>query len=53
MEIENSLEINNANIHYVHHEINPENPTLIFLHDSLGCTQLWRDFPKEVAEKTN
>lgn len=30
MEIENSLEINNANIHYVHHEINPENPTLIF-----------------------
>ena len=53
MESQNSLEINNANIHYVHHEINPERPTLIFLHDSLGCTQLWRDFPKEVAEKTN
>ena len=53
MESQNSLEINNANIHYVHHEINPERPTLIFLHDSLGSTQLWRDFPKEVAEKTN
>ena len=49
---QNSLEINNANIHYYHHEINPERPTLIFLHDSLGSTQLWRDFPKEVAEKT-
>ncbi|WP_413532545.1 alpha/beta fold hydrolase [Empedobacter brevis] len=53
MEIEKSLEISNANIHYYHHEINPERPTLIFLHDSLGCTQLWRDFPKEVAEKTD
>ncbi|MGV0965345.1 alpha/beta fold hydrolase [Empedobacter falsenii] len=53
MESQNSLEINNANIHYYHHEINPERPTLIFLHDSLGSTQLWRDFPKEVAEKTN
>lgn len=51
MESQNSLEINNANIHYYHHEINPERPTLIFLHDSLGSTQLWRDFPKEVAEK--
>ena len=53
MESQNSLEINNANIHYYHYEINPARPTLIFLHDSLGCTQLWRDFPKEVAEKTN
>ncbi|WP_291051131.1 MULTISPECIES: alpha/beta fold hydrolase [unclassified Empedobacter] len=53
MESQNSLEINNANIHYYHREINPARPTLIFLHDSLGSTQLWRDFPKEVAEKTN
>ena len=53
MESQNSLEINNANIYYYHHEINPAKPTLIFLHDSLGSTQLWRDFPKEVAEKTN
>ncbi|MDM1524114.1 alpha/beta hydrolase [Empedobacter falsenii] len=53
MEIQTCLEINDAKIHYIHHEINPERPTLIFLHDSLGCTQLWRDFPKEVAEKSN
>ncbi len=53
MENDTFLEINNAKIHYLHHEINPERPTLIFLHDSLGSTQLWRDFPKEIAEKTN
>ncbi|MGV0755165.1 alpha/beta fold hydrolase [Empedobacter brevis] len=53
MNIEHTIEINNTNIHYHHHEISPESPTLIFLHDSLGCTQLWRDFPKEVAQSTN
>ncbi len=25
-------------------------PTIVFLHDSLGCTQLWRDFPARLAE---
>lgn len=24
-------------------------PSLVFLHDSLGCTQLWRDFPERLA----
>lgn len=24
-------------------------PTLVFLHDSLGCIALWRDFPERVA----
>lgn len=28
-------------------------PTLVFLHDSLGCIKLWRDFPKRLAELTN
>ena len=23
----------------------PGRPTLVFLHDSLGCIELWRDFP--------
>ncbi len=30
-----------------------ERPTLIFLHDSLGCIKTWRDFPKELAEMTS
>ncbi|WES97661.1 alpha/beta hydrolase [Chryseobacterium arthrosphaerae] len=27
-------------------------PTIVFLHDSLGSVQLWRDFPAKLAEKT-
>ena len=27
----------------------PGKPTIVFLHDSLGCIELWRDFPVKVA----
>lgn len=27
-------------------------PTIVFLHDSLGCVQLWRDFPAKLADET-
>ena len=27
-----------------------EAPTLVFLHDGLGCAELWRDFPARLAE---
>jgi len=27
--------------------------TIVFLHDSLGCIQLWRDFPKQLADATS
>ena len=27
-------------------------PTIVFLHDSLGCVQLWRDFPQKLLEST-
>lgn len=27
-------------------------PTIIFLHDSLGCIKTWRDFPERLAQKT-
>jgi pimeloyl-ACP methyl ester carboxylesterase len=30
-----------------------DRPTIVFLHDSLGCIQLWRDFPQKLAEMTN
>ena len=30
----------------------PQLPTLIFLHDALGCTGTWKDFPKALAVKT-
>lgn len=28
-------------------------PTLIFLHDSLGCIALWRDFPMKLGQELN
>src|SRR5690606_37659962 len=31
---------------------NPKN-TIILLHDSLGCTVLWREWPQELAEILN
>lgn len=29
------------------------NPPIIMLHDSLGCVELWRDFPAKIAALTN
>ena len=31
---------------------NRDAPTLIFLHEGLGCVALWRDFPAKLAEAT-
>lgn len=27
-------------------------PTIIFLHDSLGCIEMWGDFPRKLGERT-
>jgi lipoate---protein ligase len=27
-------------------------PTLVFLHDALGCTRFWRDFPHQLSQRT-
>ncbi len=32
--------------------LSTDNHTIIFLHDSLGCNALWRDFPKKLGMKT-
>ena len=29
-----------------------ERPTILLLHDSLGCVELWRDFPERLARAT-
>ncbi|TGD58477.1 alpha/beta fold hydrolase [Flavobacterium humi] len=31
----------------------PGRPTIIFLHDSLGCIELWRDFPQKLGEMSS
>jgi len=30
---------------------NSEKPVLVFLHEGLGCIQLWRDFPQAICQK--
>lgn len=38
---------------YIEHKNQFEGkPTIIFLHDSLGSVQLWRDFPDKLSEAT-
>jgi pimeloyl-ACP methyl ester carboxylesterase len=34
-------------------EKNKKSPTIVFLHDSLGCTALWRDFPNKLIDITS
>lgn len=34
------------------HQLFEDRPTLVFLHDSLGCVQLWRQFPEQLAQAT-
>ena len=48
-----TIRYNNKQLFVEHQHFNGNRPTLIFLHDSLGCTQLWRNFPHQMAAKTN
>lgn len=44
------IEVNHQNI-YFEYQLSYENrATIVFLHDSLGSTQLWRDFPKLLSQ---
>lgn len=50
--MENRLTINGDSIYYELKVSNENNPTIVFLHDSLGCVTLWRDFPQKIADAT-
>lgn len=39
-------------IHYQQIAGMPDRPCLIFLHEGLGCTALWRDFPERLCQRT-
>lgn len=47
------ISINGHQIFVAQHKIDAQKPTIIFLHDSLGCYTLWRDFPEKLAQLTN
>ncbi len=36
-----------------HNKEKKNRPCLVFLHEGLGCTAMWKNFPKRVAQKTN
>ncbi len=35
-----------------HEQSCPDQPVLVFLHEGLGCIEMWRDFPEEIAART-
>lgn len=39
-------------IFYEHHAGESQRPCLVFLHEGLGCTALWRDFPQRLCQRT-
>lgn len=47
------IELNGRKLYTEFYELDQNRPTLVFLHDSLGCVTLWRDFPQKLAELTN
>lgn len=44
------ITINGQALYIEFQNMRKDHPTLVFLHDSLGCTALWRDFPQKLAE---
>jgi pimeloyl-ACP methyl ester carboxylesterase len=48
-----NLTVNGRTIESAWHGPRPgEAPTLVLLHEGLGCVALWRDFPARLAERT-
>ncbi|MTI29642.1 alpha/beta fold hydrolase [Xanthovirga aplysinae] len=50
MELEFDLEIESVKLRVFRQGNYSGRPTLVFLHDSLGCIKLWRDFPVKLGE---
>lgn len=51
--IDSLIEVSGSKL-YIRLIENYENrPTIVFLHDSLGCVALWRDFPYKLAEASS
>lgn len=47
------LDVDGVRLEYRLRSPGPESaPTLVFLHEGLGSTSLWRDFPDKLAERT-
>ncbi|MBB6369212.1 alpha/beta fold hydrolase [Chryseobacterium shigense] len=49
---ERIIEVRNQKLYITYNNTFEGKPVIIFLHDSLGCAQLWRDFPLKLSEMT-
>jgi pimeloyl-ACP methyl ester carboxylesterase len=48
-----SIKVADQNLEYVWHGPKPEEaPTLVFLHEGLGCVEMWRGFPERLSAET-
>ena len=45
------IEVKGKKIYTEYHSLSKSRPTIVFLHDSLGCVQLWRNLPARIAEQ--
>lgn len=50
--MEYDLQLAQSTLRVFHQKNYPNRPTIVFLHDSLGCIRLWRDFPQKLGEAT-
>ena len=50
--IEEVIDVKGKNLFIKFNNSFENKPTIVFLHDSLGSVQLWRDFPGKLAEAT-
>ena len=46
------IDVKGNKLYIEHHSPFEGRPTIVFLHDSLGSVQLWRDFPAKLSEVT-
>lgn len=44
------INVDGKNLYTEYHNSFENRPTIVFLHDSLGSAQLWRDFPAKLSE---
>lgn len=46
------LTIDGAALYYEQHEGDAAQPVLVFLHEGLGCTAMWKNFPHQLCQAT-
>lgn len=46
------IEIDNVKLHILQTNNFPNRPTIVFLHESFGCIELWKDFPNVLGKLT-